>query len=341
LRIGDFYNTKIIMENVNIDYEPLVWDLNPEGIGVQPMIANVDISFKFLGGSSLFGPINKLQNALSFNYFANTHVYDPRADYIAKKAGVSVGTLAENDASISTLEVNSNNLKATEPSSYVIFDGVAKYEPELGRLLSQISDENNKEVDQVKAEEKVNGGIENSVQTSTPDEVIFSNSALLGKYFVRVDNTNDDKLSGSFFVYGGGDLSKKYKAKIKIMLSMTSLDVATFTIGEDDSKPNNGNFTTTKAGWKEILNQAVDRSDDSVYFQVTIEGIPEKFGSAYAVARFDCPEYNLLPGSLADTDDWKMILKNPCCECYPDGYTSNMTFILNGQECSKSGNTGC
>ena len=83
LRIGDFYNTKIIMDNVNIDYEPLVWDLNPEGIGVQPMIANVTISFKFIGGSSLMGPINKLQNALSFNYFANTQVYDARADYIS------------------------------------------------------------------------------------------------------------------------------------------------------------------------------------------------------------------------------------------------------------------
>jgi hypothetical protein len=34
------------MDSVNIDYEPLVWDLNPEGIGVQPMIANVSISFK-------------------------------------------------------------------------------------------------------------------------------------------------------------------------------------------------------------------------------------------------------------------------------------------------------
>jgi hypothetical protein len=84
LRIGDFYNTKIVMDNVSIDYEPLVWDLNPEGIGVQPMIANVTISFKFLGGSTLMGPINKLQNALSFNYFANTQVYDPRADYIVK-----------------------------------------------------------------------------------------------------------------------------------------------------------------------------------------------------------------------------------------------------------------
>ena len=85
LRIGDFYNTKIVMDNVSIDYEPLVWDLNPEGIGVQPMIANVTISFKFIGGSSLMGPINKLQNALSFNYFANTQVYDARADYISKE----------------------------------------------------------------------------------------------------------------------------------------------------------------------------------------------------------------------------------------------------------------
>jgi hypothetical protein len=38
------------------------------------------------------GPINKLQNALSFNYFFNTQVYDPRADYIAKnKPMVSTG----------------------------------------------------------------------------------------------------------------------------------------------------------------------------------------------------------------------------------------------------------
>jgi hypothetical protein len=45
--------------------------------------SNVD-TFKFIGASSLNGPINKLQNALSFNYYANTHVYDYRADYIAK-----------------------------------------------------------------------------------------------------------------------------------------------------------------------------------------------------------------------------------------------------------------
>jgi hypothetical protein len=50
LRIGDFYNTKIIIENLSFKFEPLVWDLNPEGVGVQPMIANVSMSFKFIGG---------------------------------------------------------------------------------------------------------------------------------------------------------------------------------------------------------------------------------------------------------------------------------------------------
>jgi CCR4-NOT transcriptional regulation complex NOT5 subunit len=53
--------------------------MNYEGIGVQPMIANVDIQFSYIGGSSLGGPINELQNALSFNYFANTNLYDSRA----------------------------------------------------------------------------------------------------------------------------------------------------------------------------------------------------------------------------------------------------------------------
>jgi hypothetical protein len=85
LRIGDFYHTKIIIDNLSIDYDPLVWDLNPEGVGVQPMIANITISFSFIGGSSLNGPLSRLQNAISFNFFGNTEIYDPRADRIQLK----------------------------------------------------------------------------------------------------------------------------------------------------------------------------------------------------------------------------------------------------------------
>lgn len=82
LRIGDFYNTRIVITSLQIDYDPLTWDLNQEGIGVMPMIANVNIGFNFIGGSELGGPIQRLQNALSFNYYANTSVYDNRAEEI-------------------------------------------------------------------------------------------------------------------------------------------------------------------------------------------------------------------------------------------------------------------
>jgi hypothetical protein len=80
LRIGDFYYTKIIIESITIDFGDVMWDLNAEGIGVMPMIADINISFNYIGGSSLSGPISRLQNALSFNSYANTEVYDNRAE---------------------------------------------------------------------------------------------------------------------------------------------------------------------------------------------------------------------------------------------------------------------
>jgi hypothetical protein len=81
LRIGDFFNTKIIPNSVQFQYEPLVLDMNPEGIGVQPMIANVTMSFDIIGGMGLAKPVEELQNALSFNYYANTEIYDERAKW--------------------------------------------------------------------------------------------------------------------------------------------------------------------------------------------------------------------------------------------------------------------
>lgn len=95
LRIGDFYHTKIVIDSMSLDFDPLVWDLNPEGVGVQPMIANVTINFSFIGGSSLEGPINKLQNAVSYNFFANTEIYDARADRIKIKQGLQANDEAK------------------------------------------------------------------------------------------------------------------------------------------------------------------------------------------------------------------------------------------------------
>jgi hypothetical protein len=79
LRIGDFYNTKIIPNSLGITFDPLVFDINPEGIGVQPMIAKISLGFDFIGGQGIAGPVKELQNALSFNYYANTEIYDERS----------------------------------------------------------------------------------------------------------------------------------------------------------------------------------------------------------------------------------------------------------------------
>ena len=82
LRVGDFYYTKIIIDSIQINYDSPQWDMNPEGIGMMPMFADITISFAFLGGSDLGGPIARLQNAVSFNYYANASVYDNRAEKV-------------------------------------------------------------------------------------------------------------------------------------------------------------------------------------------------------------------------------------------------------------------
>jgi hypothetical protein len=79
LRLGDFVNSKIIPTSLGITYDPLVYDMNPEGIGVQPMIANISLNFNIIGGMGLKEPVENLQNALSFNYYANTEIYDERS----------------------------------------------------------------------------------------------------------------------------------------------------------------------------------------------------------------------------------------------------------------------
>ena len=83
LRIGDFFNTKIVITSISIQYGNnggVQWDLNPEGIGVQPMYADVSINFNFIGGQDLSGPVERLQNAVTANYYANASVYSRHAD---------------------------------------------------------------------------------------------------------------------------------------------------------------------------------------------------------------------------------------------------------------------
>lgn len=89
LRLGDFYYQMIVIDNITFDYnvaDGIQWDLNTEGNGVQPMLCKVNISFKFIGGGDITGPVQRLQNAMSFNYYANASFYDNRADRVQYQA---------------------------------------------------------------------------------------------------------------------------------------------------------------------------------------------------------------------------------------------------------------
>tara|TARA_R110001583_G_scaffold49540_3_gene155071 strand:+ start:22873 stop:27186 length:4314 start_codon:yes stop_codon:yes gene_type:complete len=77
LRLGDYYNCKVIINNIDFSYEQPFWDLNPEGIGAQPWVVRVSMQMYIVGGMSLGGPLSQLQNAVSFNYFANTELCEP------------------------------------------------------------------------------------------------------------------------------------------------------------------------------------------------------------------------------------------------------------------------
>jgi len=110
LRVGDFYHSKIIIRDVNITFEENVWDLNPEGIGVQPMIANVSLQVNFIGGQGLSKPVERLQNALSSNFYANTEMYDERS---IQSDGLKIGGMDAKDFTKQFLE--SLNVKDVKP----------------------------------------------------------------------------------------------------------------------------------------------------------------------------------------------------------------------------------
>ena len=186
LRIGDFYHTKIIIDTVDFSFNEVQWDLNPDGIGVQPMIVDVSISFKFIGGSSLNGPIAKLQNAVSFNFFANTEMYDERADKIRD------GKL--------------------EPGKFTKTGDKPNIETTNKEPLN---------TDQVVDNEKTNSG-EDAQSESTPNDV--DSKVLSGMKFSLTDtiyNKNDGTLKVKLEVYGSDILSKEYHGQVVVKNNTT------------------------------------------------------------------------------------------------------------------------
>jgi hypothetical protein len=254
LRVGDFYHTKIIIDSINIDYEPLVWDLNPEGIGVQPMIANVSLSFKFIGAESLTGPINKLQNALSFNYYANTQVYDARADYIS--AFNEDGTIYQTINGMGLLFNNGKESTAQDPE-----------------ILTNRKEESRKsscDVNQVKANEKPA-----SVQT-TPTSATTSGT------------TGEPKITG----FGCVDTSNIYGIPLQrtVTIRLKQENIKTLSPQSTPTRliTDNELKKYLEKGLKFVIEETVNSSNVSRYEEIVKWGTGTKdpwnlFGIGYAL----------------------------------------------------------
>ena len=131
LRLGDFFNQMIVIKSLNIVYDDdgaLTWDLNDEGIGAQPMIAKVTIGFDFIGGGDLAGPVRRLQNAMSFNYYANASLYDNRADRMYYEAeenlSTAMGGNGNNKPSLPEKDENGNII--SKKGTYSVYHTISK-----------------------------------------------------------------------------------------------------------------------------------------------------------------------------------------------------------------------
>lgn len=144
LRVGDFYHTKFIITNMSIDYtEQPKWDLNPEGF-VAPMIAKINLSIEFIGGQSLVAPINRLQNALSFNYYASMNMFDPRSDSVVINDegavisdGIKLNRIINSKTSVNTKNVPQQTIPIL-PTPNIQNSGVVSQTVERNRTLESI-----------------------------------------------------------------------------------------------------------------------------------------------------------------------------------------------------------
>jgi hypothetical protein len=228
LRIGDFIHTKVCITSLNITYEAgsgIQWDLNPSGIGVQPMMANITMSINILGGQSLQGPIDRLQNALSFNYYANTEMYDVRSD--------SLELTAEGGKIVPGIKLGEEKGKKE--------GGV-----DLDRLTESLKTEGFPEQ---KAAEKGGGATQSfetgyniMVETSGTNMIVKSLTPdgsltpLLSSEVVALDGTNKGYEMGQNLLVMEVDYKYSGETTYKTLKSIGNDDKGTTEIGDDKSK---------------------------------------------------------------------------------------------------------
>jgi len=223
LRIGDFYNCKIVPDTVGFSYETL--DFNPEGIGVQPMIVTVKLGFKMIGGHGLKEPIDRLQNALSFNYYANTEMYDERSistdttklnAIITGEDGLSLNLRTLQNLSNQTNNQNlasnqATNQNPTDGGNFIgnvsestntngVLTGTIQYKNLVESFITSVTKEYNYGVlTQIYNERLFNNGTFNSLQAPISDVKIlgkfnnYSNyiTSVMSALITEIDNGTD------------------------------------------------------------------------------------------------------------------------------------------------------
>jgi hypothetical protein len=126
LRYGDFIHTKAIANSINFDIQDSTWDLNPEGMGVIPLICNVTMDLTLIGGQSLAGPIDRIQTANDSSFIANTsfnsgrYTKNRRFTSSRNQEFLQYGDKAsgeQNTTRIPNLNINSPNNTTTPPAT--------------------------------------------------------------------------------------------------------------------------------------------------------------------------------------------------------------------------------
>lgn len=224
------------------------------------MIANINMSFKFIGASSLYGPINKLQNALSFNYFANTHVYDPRADYISRELNNPTGVPQQD----STTSSGANSEKSNDDYTYTLNKGMVDASDAPPVVTKEQIIDNTPEVNQLKANQiqltnpflsvVTTATTATTATTVTDCQVLqFFNIASIGNY-----NDGDDTIDMMFKWEPSKDVQKLELQKFNVihvyLVTGNTVNVST-EIGQFYIEPNGTNngvllrndFTTDEA----------------------------------------------------------------------------------------------
>lgn len=183
-------------------------------------------------------------------------------------------------------------------------------------------------------------------QTPPPPNTVENDTVLFKNYqqvrpSLFIDYVGTTSKLGGEIRFKQGNFSKDYPA-ILFLTNQSDVKIADLTIKKIDANGNSsGVFESTTSGWIDILTTAAATNQEQLaYFDLYIPAFAGRIKFARRILPFACPNegYNNIGGILSNAE-YDRIMKNPCCECYPDG-TGGNTIIINGVTCNPTG-AGC